>query len=214
MSRGRGRGRLAALRARGFTLLELLIAMSLTSIILVLLYSGFDIGIKSWDRGQARADRLNELRLAQDFLRRQLRQSVTVYRNDPRDGRVLYFYGEPDRVGWVAPMLRYLGLGGLYYVELDRVGDPDDGQLRLRWYPYNPNDEEIRIDDEELVEQTVLLDGVSDFSIDYLGPGETFEDEMEWSDRWENPQLRPTLVRLNLNLRDADWPPLTVAVLN
>lgn len=200
-------------RARGFTLLELVIAMTLTGMVMVLLYGGFDLGVRSWDSGQARADRLDEVRLSQDFLRRQLRQSTTVFRNDPDLGRVLYFNGEAQRVGWVAPMLQYLGLGGLYYIELDRVGDPDDGQLRLRWFPYNPADV-IDVLDGDDVEQTVLLEGVTDFRVQYFGPGEQFDDEPEWHEEWQNPQLRPLLVRLSVELRDADWPSLTVALLN
>lgn len=199
---------------RGFTLLELLIAMSLIGLLLGLLYGGFRLGVDSWDKGQTRAERLDEVRLAQDFLRRQLRQSVTVFRNSSDlGGRELYFSGEPERVGWVAPMLQYLDLGGLYYLELDRVGDPDNGQLRLRWHPYSPDDEDDVIDSDE-AEQTILLDGVGGLTIDYFGPGELFDDPPEWRQRWDNPQLRPSLVRLQLELDDLDWPPLTVAVLN
>lgn len=206
-----------AVRAtRGFTLLELLIAMSLTGAIMALLYNGFNLGIESWDRGQARADRMSEIRLAQDFLRRQLRRSVTVYRNDTREGRLLYFKGEADRVGWVAPMLQYLDLGGLYYMELDWVagGSADaGGWLRLRWHPYNPADEDDQIEAEG-VDHTVLLTGVSEFSIGYFGPGENFDDDPEWRDSWEHPQLRPSLIRIRAELVDLSWPELSVAVLN
>ena len=156
----------------GFTLLELLIAMTLLGLVLVMLYSGFNIGLRSWDKGEAVAEQLNQIRLTQEFLRRQLRQSVTVFRTDAREGRKIYFTGEPLQIGWVAPMLRYLGLGGLYYLQLEWVKNTESGQLVLRWIPYNPTDEDDLIDDDD-VEQTVLLDGVEDFRLEYFGGGRT-----------------------------------------
>ena len=196
----------------GFTLLELLIAMTLLGMVLVMLYSGFNIAIRGWDKGEESIDKINEIRLTQEFLRRHLRQSVSVFRNDERDGRVLYFFGEPDKIGWVTPMLRYLGLGGLYYLELDLVENNEDGQLRLRWFPYNPNDQDDVIDSDD-AEQTILLQGVSDLKIDYFGPEEP-EDDPDWHDRWENIQERPTLIRVSLNLKDNVWPALVVTVFN
>ena len=199
-------------KQHGFTLLELLIAMTLLGMLLVMLYSGFNVGIRGWDKGEEAVDRLNELRLTQEFLRRHLRQSVTVFRNDERDGRVLYFSGESDKIGWITPMLRYLGLGGLYYLELDLVENDDDGQLRLRWFPYNPSDPEDVIDGDD-AEQTILLHGVSDLKIDYFGSAEP-DDDPDWHEHWENLQERPTLIRLSLNLKDNAWPDLIVAIVN
>ena len=196
----------------GFTLLELIIAMLLTGMVMAVLYGGFRLGINSWDRGDARATRLNEVRMSQDFLRRQLRQSVTVYRNDEREGRIVYFDGRGDRIGWVAPMLRYLGMGGLYYIELDRAGDPEDGQLRLRWAPYNPANEEDVLESDG-VEQTVLLTGVTDFGVEYFGPEDDTADP-DWHDEWTNVNQRPELIRIRVGLRDSEWPTLNVGVLN
>ena len=97
----------------GFTLLELLIAMTLMSVVLIMLYSGLRLGIRSWDRGEQQAQSANETRLVQDFIRRQLRQSMTLFRHDQSEGQtVLLFTGEPDNVTVVTPMLTHLGMGG------------------------------------------------------------------------------------------------------
>ena len=198
----------------GFTLLELLIAMTLLGMLLVVLYGGFNIGIKSWDKGEAHADKLNEIRIAQEFLRTQLRQSVTVFRTDAVTGRELYFIGESDRIGWVAPMLRYLGMGGLYYLELDHVGDGtvDAGELRIRWYPYSPGNEDNVIDGDDS-EQTVLLAGVTEFEVEYFGADEPGEDPY-WTSQWVNLQQRPELIKVNVSLADNAWPELIIPVLN
>ena len=203
------------LRAKqtGFTLLELLIAMVLLGMVLVVIYGGLNTSMQSWDKGTERAELINELRLVQEFLRTQLRQSVTVYRNDSTDGRIIYFDGEPEQVGWVAPMLTYLGRGGLYFVQLDVVKERDGQVLRMRWHPYHPDDEEDEPIDQDSLEETVLLPQIEDFKISYFGATEPGEDA-DWYTRWENKLERPQLIRMELTVPGIHWPPLVVALAN
>jgi general secretion pathway protein J len=200
-------------RQRGFTLLELLIAMVLLSMVLVVVYGSLNTSMKSWDKGNERAELINELRLVQEFVRTQLRQSVTVYRNDSTDGRVIYFDGRADKIGWVAPMLTYLGRGGLYFVQLDTVGIRDDTVLRMRWYRYHPEDSEEGPDDQSRIEETVLLPHISAFKISYFG-AEDVNEEPDWYSRWESKLERPQLVRIEWDVPGINWPPLVVALAN
>ncbi len=198
-------------RQTGFTLLELLIAMSLMAVLMVVLYGGLNIGIRSWQTGLAQTERVNEMRLVESFLRTQLRQSVTVYRNDPDLGQVVFFEGHDSGLGWVAPMLTWLGRGGLYFVQLDQLdGDPEP-VLRLRWQPYRPGDAVDDSLDEDAVEETTLLSGVGEFSVRYFGSPEPGL-EPSWQTNWENPVERPLLVSIALTAAGRPWPELTVAL--
>lgn len=197
---------------KGFTLLELLIAISLMAVLMVVLYGGLNTGMRSWQAGLDQTERVNEMRLVTGFLRTQLRQSMTVYRNDPDQGRVVFFEGDDTGLGWVAPMLSWLGLGGLYFVQLD-WSDDDDGVLRLRWQPYRPGDAVTESLDEDATRETVLLVGVSDFAVEYYGSPEPGADP-EWRELWENPAERPLLIRLSLAKAGRPWPTLTVALTN
>ena len=78
----------------GFTLLELVVAITLMGVVLVLLYSGLRLGLNGWDGGEARAEATNRLRLVEEFLRRQLAQSMTVYQANDRQERVIVFAGQ------------------------------------------------------------------------------------------------------------------------
>ena len=60
------------LRQQGFTLLELLIALTLLGLILVLLFGGLRLGVRSWDASQQQIDTLNSLRSLESFLRREM----------------------------------------------------------------------------------------------------------------------------------------------
>ena len=172
-------------RQLGFTLLELLIAMTLMGLVLGLLYGGLRLGARSWDAGEQRAERLNEMQAVHDFIRRQIRQSLEVFHNN-RQGRVLAFQGESQRLLIVAPMLQYLGQGGLYFIEFDVLQNVDGDALRMRWYPFQPGDPDEREGDIDLqdAEETILLSEVADVKWAYFGINSVGE-KPDWFDEWD-----------------------------
>jgi general secretion pathway protein J len=195
---------LFATRHRGFTLLELVVAMTLMGLLLVVLYSGLRLGLNGWDSGERRAEATNRLRLAHEFLRRQLTQSLTLYQiNENRERRVV-FTGQADGIEFVAPMLAQLGQGGLYGI---RIG-LSNGRLWVRWRPYSP-DPAKAVEERE----TVLLEGVSGMEWAYFGPERDYgADPPRWYSTWPSTERRPLLVRLNLGLQGEVWPDLVVAL--
>jgi len=198
----------------GFTLLELLIAMALMGLVLVMLYGSLRLGMRSWDVGEQRAESVNEVRLIEDFIRRQLRQSMTVYREDSEQGQVVVFEGEADRLTFVAPMLNYLGLGGLYVIQFDVVQDQGTDRLRMRWSPYRPIVESaLQSKETPAPEETILVEGVSDLQWEYFGVLED-EQEPQWYERWQSVEQRPQLVRLNLSVQEQRWPDLVARLSN
>ena len=112
----------------------------------------------------------------------------------------------------VAPMLEYLGLGGLYFIEIDTIEDNETGHLRMRWWPYSPKTLGESVDDED-IEETFLLSGISEVQWSYFGPGES-EQDSDWHDQWENKSQRPLLVRLRLLHQGEPWPELVATVFN
>jgi general secretion pathway protein J len=187
----------------GFTLLELVVAITLMGLVLVLLYGGLRLGLNGWDSGEARAEATNRLRLVEEFLRRQLAQSMTVYRTNDRQEKTVVFAGQVDRIEFVAPMLVQLGQGGLYRVRIE-VGD---GRLWIRWRPYLPADPTAGEERE-----TLLLEGVSDIEWAYFGFERDDDPQPQWRSDWASPTRRPLLVRLNLTLQGESWPDLVVAL--
>ncbi|MGF1526390.1 MAG: type II secretion system protein J [Candidatus Competibacterales bacterium] len=198
-------------RSKGFTLVELLVALTLVAMVLVMLYGGLFTAMRSWDLGEARAVATNELRIVQDFVRRSLRQSRTVFKSDDRGRRVVAFEGDEQRLTFVTPLLEHLGLGGLYVLEFTAVDHEDQWALQLRLYPYRF--QEDLIDPEEEGEENLLLLDVTDLKWSYFGADEPLQDP-EWRDAWDNPRIRPELVRLELAWRGDPIPPLVVPLYN
>jgi general secretion pathway protein J len=190
-------------RQVGFTLLELVVAITLMGLVLVVLYGGLRLGLNSWDSGEARAEATNRLRLVEEFLRRQLAQSLTVYRTDDQQERSVVFAGQANTIEFVAPMLAQLGQGGLYRVRIEA----SDGRLWIRWRPYLPADPNAGEERE-----TVLLEGISGIEWAYFGSERDDDPQPQWRSAWASPARRPLLVRLNLTLQGESWPDLVVAL--
>ena len=70
--RAAGRAPRAARFARGFTLLELTIALVLFALMGAMMFGSLSFAGRSWDGGEAKATQVNEMRQTEEVLRAQL----------------------------------------------------------------------------------------------------------------------------------------------
>lgn len=200
---------------RGFTLVELSLALALSGLVLVLLYAGLYLAQRSWDKGLAFAEQTQGQRVAAEFFRRVVQQARPLVRNDRAQGRlVAEFVGQPQRMMVVTPLLQNLGLGGLYWLELAQEAQTWQARLAL----YVPGATFAT----QKPRREVLLEHVKKVQLCYWGPGEisgatpcTQTTEAGWWAEWpDNLDRPPTLVRLWLEPEvGVPWPPLTVALM-
>ena len=190
-------------RQTGFTLLELMVAITLMGLVLVVLYSGLRLGLNGWDSGEARAEATNRQRLVEEFLRRQLAQSLTVFQINDRQEAMVVFSGQADRIEFVAPMSAQWGQSGLYRMRLE----VREGQLWIHWRPYRPGDP-----DSGEEQARVLLEEVSAAEWAYFGPERDEDPQPRWQSVWTPMKRRPLLARLNLTVQRQPWPDLVVAL--
>lgn len=89
----------APMHRRGFTLLELLLALSIVAALMVILSGGFRIGLTAWQRGEERTARLDRDRSLVVLLEGTL-AGAFPYRMAPEDAEQprLLFEGLPDRL--------------------------------------------------------------------------------------------------------------------
>jgi general secretion pathway protein J len=84
---------------RGFTLIEVVLALSIAATVLVIVFGGLRVGLAAWGKGEARAARLDHARGVLVLLERAL-DGAFPYRFIPaeqREPRIL-FDGRPDQV--------------------------------------------------------------------------------------------------------------------
>lgn len=193
---------------RGFTLVELLIAMTLLAFILTLLFAGLRLGSRSWDAAELRTDESERLRVAHGVIRNELAQASLMKWKNVVDAGIA-FSGEADVVKFVAPLPVRIGEGGLYLLSIGLEKDVAGARLVMKRHAPAAEDKDFSALDAG--ETTVLAEQVGKFSISYFG-AESELAEAQWVEQWANPKRLPLLIKVRLSEKDGrDWPELVVA---
>lgn len=195
----------------GFTLLEVLIALTLLSLMMVVLFGGLRFGARGWDAAEARVEAAGDRSLVQSFIRQRLMQARPIVWGQNTGRPSLAFVGERDFLRFVAPLPARRGQGGLYLFTLELVETDDNGQLIVTYRLFHPDTLEDSLKDEH-EKRTVLLEDVQDIELEYFGPEEA-NDTPRWQSSWRERQQLPTLVRLRLDWTQPGidaWPQLVV----
>ena len=194
-------------RAGGFTLLEVLASLVLLALLLVGVYSGLRSATHSVRSGTAAIDRVDQIRSAQQFLRRELAQSLTQTIAHTGKGENVYFQGSEREMRYVAPLPGYLGKLGPQLQRLQLVED-DEGsfQLVLSLAVLPPDGSPP----QALGDPQVLLDHVKDGTFQYRGVDATGQPGA-WEDVWPDGRRLPQLVSIQLQAQgNYAWPRLLV----
>lgn len=196
----------------GFTLLELLISITLLGFILVLLFGGLRLGIRSWDSVQQRVDNLNSVRSVESFLRREM-EAIFPYRWKGAPGQRMAFLGERNKVSFVAQMPSRIGTGGLYVASLELEHSGKGRRLVWRYTPVTGQQQDFSALDQapEMVLAGTELSTVEDIWLTYFGP-EGENGPLRWVDRWESSTRLPSLIRIQVKFANGtEWPNFVVA---
>lgn len=198
-------------RPRGFTLIELMLAILLLAVLLALAYGGIRSAVKSMHAGEALIDRVNRMRVAQEFIRHQVSRTLPLpFGQEEATGINFMFQGEGDFMRFVAPMPGYLSRGGSYVQTFELTNTRNGKQLLFFHSMLNGYDaNRLRSDDPDPV---VLMDQIESGRFEYrkLDPDGKLDD---WSDDWEDPSFTPMMVRIRLKMRPealVDWPDMEI----
>lgn len=196
-----------SLRQRGFTLLELLISLTLLSFILVLLFGGLRLGVRSWDSVQKQVDNLNSVRSVESFLRREMERLYPYrWKDVPMQGYA--FHGERNKVNFVAPLPSRIGAGGLYLIAVEL--EQTSSGFRLTWKHALLDSRMKDFSALDGVKEMVLLgaesNAVGDIWLNYFGR-ETIDAAPRWVDRWDSMTTMPLLIRIQARFADGSVGP-------
>jgi general secretion pathway protein J len=196
----------------GFTLLELLIAMTLLGFILVLLFGGLRLGARSWDAVQQQVDNLNTVRSVESFLRREMTLAYP-YRWKSIPGQRMAFLGERNKISFVAQLPSRIGVGGLYAVSLELEQSDMGKRMVWRHVPLNPQMQDFSelAQAPEMVLVGSELSAVDEIWLSYFGrDGEGTAPR--WADRWDSDARLPALIKIQVRFANGtEWPDFVVA---
>jgi general secretion pathway protein J len=184
----------------GFTLVELLVTMTLLSLLLVVLFGGLRFGVRAWDGAQAHGVRTDELRVVQDLLRREIEQAYPATDASDPLHPVIDFHATSDSMTFLAPTPQAAASAGRARITL--LTERSGGQLQLvmRATP------ELATGDEGAWSAPLLRNIASaQFS---------FFNGSIWRSDWSEATTMPALIRIHMTFRPRDgrlWPDLVVA---
>jgi len=200
-------GRRRCRSSAGFTLLELLIAITLLSLLLAALFGGLRLGARAWERSEERLDESARLQVVQNFLRERLTEAYPLTAEDQTGRLRLAFEGTADALRFVTVMPAYLGTGFAELVlEVDDRSETRDLVVQWRRFELSP-----QLDDQE-PQVKVLLADIEGLEIAYYGALARGEPIL-WYERWREVMALPQLVRLRVVFAEQDrryWPDLIV----
>lgn len=200
---------------RGFTLVELLLAILLLGMLMAAAWGSITTVTKASTRGEALIDRTNRMRVAQEFIRRQIRNALALpYQVDSSTGETRTFEGDGDVMRFVAPMPGYLSRGGAYLQTLElRSGRGGGQELVFSHELLNGYDPDRPRDAER--DPVILIEGIRRGRFEYRGLDETGKLG-DWEEEWDESGTQPVLVRVRFEMDEASgyrWPDIVVPVL-
>lgn len=198
-------------KSHGFTLVELLLALVLMGMLLSLAYGGLRASTRAVDKGQAILEESSRIRMAHQFVRKQLNQLTFLgFEENEDDGGRIVFEGEPMRIRYVAPMPGYLGFGGPQVQELALIR----GEQGLELVLYHALLQEFEEQNLYLSDPILLVDNIDYAEFSFIGRDETGA-LTAWTSQWDQPETLPVSVSLDIEFADEvyiQWPLLIASV--
>jgi general secretion pathway protein J len=204
---------MSRIRIEGFTLIELLVAVGLLALMSAVLFGSLGFAGRSWDAGEAKAENSAGMRLAGDYLRTQL-----TAQHPQRMRKIvefpLLFSGDREEVRFTAALPGRVGLGGMWYFRLAVSPVSGKQETALVVDRMIPDLAALEMPNFNDAERSVIADDIKALKVSYYGrdKGASLDVAPSWRDRWDDTQLLPQLIRIEVAPRLGEpWPPIVVA---
>jgi len=184
----------------GFTLIEVMIAMTLLSLMVALLFGSLKTSAESWNKGETKIAEVNEKAVVYQFFKRHLPSIRPLWDDFSEEERQFSFQGERYKLQFVSVFPASTGRKGFQLFEI--VFDDNEGQVKVLLTPFYPAVDEKLWEEEEVI----LLDHVEEFKISYFGT-ESMDSNGVWVDSWREKENLPRLIKIEIKLdKPGFWP--------
>ncbi|MEX0619750.1 MAG: prepilin-type N-terminal cleavage/methylation domain-containing protein [Pseudohongiellaceae bacterium] len=180
--------------ARGFTLIEIILALALTAMLLGLLSSGVFVVTEDWNRNSGRLDASLDGALAVLQVERALVGAFPHSYTDVESlSRRIYFEGEDSRLGFVSSVSPQRSAGLMAW----QLYNGEDG-VYLKLAPAFSDDPVERLEAAEAV--LILPDYTAEFRYLYA----ELDGSKEWRDDWQGDEFLSLPLAVYVNFTPLD----------
>ena len=195
---------------RGFTLLELVLALSIVAVMLTILFGGLRVGLRAWQRGEERAETLERARSMNQLIEQTLAGAYAFQAQIDKNTQArILFQGDAEKVSFVTMSPPLPLLAGVAFTAVTfsmEAGAAFGLAIREKALP--------NFDPFETVRPSLVDPTVTGIRFRYLRD----PDGGSWEDTWDGAQERvlPRAVEVTLtttiNGRVLEQAPITVPV--
>jgi prepilin-type N-terminal cleavage/methylation domain-containing protein len=176
-------------RDKGFTLLELLISMTLFLLVVVILGGALRLGFRSIGVSERRIDTLERFRSSYRIVMNQLQSSAPLTYDDEDGAKKFYLKGDATHLQFATNQSIWGGEKGCVIVSY-RLETGNGNKLTLYASERSVNNEEAQ--------EIKLFDDLKTLSFSYFGR-EVAEEDGKWTDEWSDSTKYPEQIKVTLS---------------
>lgn len=190
----------------GFTLVELLVVMTLLSLVVLALGSALRTMAQTQERLDASLARTDDLRVTDMFLRRILGR-IAAHKKPgllSQGENPFLFRGTAGAIDWIGVMPAGYGSSGRHFLQLNVEAEGGESALVLRYAPWK--------DDAippvwSSAQRHVIAKPISAIQLEYQNAA---VEPPQWTPVWNSPDALPERVRVTLTGSRGAWPAVVV----
>ncbi|UCD36186.1 MAG: prepilin-type N-terminal cleavage/methylation domain-containing protein [Nitrospiraceae bacterium] len=177
-------GQAATDPVRGFTLLEVVIAITVMTLIILGIGEAFRLGMGAWDKGEEETQWTQRFRILSGMFSQQIK-SAYPYKMDIEGEEVVLFEGEADSILFATAL-----------------ADPPYGGFK--WVRYSHKDgailqKEGLLPDKELTDHVTGEEDIVDSDIEEFRFSYYSQEDNEWKDSWDYEDALPGAVKIKIS---------------
>lgn len=189
-------------KRRGFTLLEVMVTLTILGFILLMIFGGIRLGLSAWHKGEEIQEADQQVRIGEQLLLRQIKSAFPYkIKNSKAGGDYLFFEGNAQTLKFISTYsLRNRSSAGLVLVTYE-FQKKDDGEGILFWREQRVLTKDFSEEYSTPEPGHPLWRYIKDISFDYYQEEDASKTKVaEWVREWsakERGEL-PAAVRLKI----------------
>ena len=192
----------------GFTLVEVMITLTILGFVLLILFGAFRLGLSSWEKGESTKEELNKIRIISQLISQQIKSTVPYkIKTEKAEADYLAFQGKTQSLKFVSalPIKAKRPEGFVYVIYEFKEGRENGGQLILY---------EQRVLNRDFLEErpkeelgVSLMEGISNFHFEYYGEANKEKSRNAgWVEEWNAKEEKelPRSLRITVTFNNGN----------
>jgi len=202
---------------KGFTLVEVVITLTILGFICLIIFGAFRLGLSAWERGESVKDEYQEVRIVSQLITQQVKSAVP-YKITPQEaeGDYLAFEGNARSLRFVSALsVRGKQPEGLVYARYEFKEEGSEGG-RLILYEEKALNKDFFAEEPKEDLAVSLLEGVSSVRFEYFREEDPLSNQLEeWVEEWtaKDEKRLPKALKMTIirkKQQGKEEPPITV----